>query len=114
MGVLRSTSPCFAGQVGLKGNVGGHTHVVLVFGHGCDSVFVTAKLHVSFSGRLAVHRHVNVDPQWIQGREELRAQNKTEGQAYEFTVKSEVGQQEVSLKFLCAEITGKRNQSLNY
>lgn len=53
---------------------GGRTHVVLVFGHGCYGVFVTAKLHVGFTGRLAVHCHVNVDPQRIQGREELQTQ----------------------------------------
>lgn len=76
--MLRATWPRVSGPVGLRGNVGGRTHVVLVFGHGGYGVFVAAKLHVSFSGRLAVHCHVNVDPQRIQGREELLAQITTQ------------------------------------
>lgn len=41
--------------------------------------------------------------------------NTTEdGRAYEFTVKSHVERQEVSLHFPCAEITDKSNQSFNY
>lgn len=60
----------------------GHTHVVLVFGHGCHSVFMGAKLHICFSSRLAVKSHVNVDPQWIQRREELHTHTRTHKDEY--------------------------------
>ena len=58
----------------------GHTHVVLVFGHGCHSVFMGTKLHICFSSRLAVRSHIDVDSQWIQRREKLQEQRKTDTQ----------------------------------
>ena len=50
--------------------------MVLVFGHGCHSVFMAAKLHIGFSCRLPVRSHIDVDPQWIQRREELQEQRE--------------------------------------
>lgn len=50
--------------------------MILVFGHGCHSVFVGAKLHVCFSGRLPVRSHIDVDPQRIQRGEELHEEER--------------------------------------
>lgn len=51
--------------------MGGPTHVILVFGHGCDCVFVGAELYVCLSSRLAVRSKINVDSHRIQRREKL-------------------------------------------
>lgn len=54
----------------------GRTHVVLVFGHGRHGVLVRAELYVRLPGRLPVGGEVDVDPQRIQGGEELRERER--------------------------------------
>lgn len=62
----------------LRRKVRGRTHVVLVFRHGCNGVFMGTKLHICLSSGLAVKSHINVDPHGIQRREELHTHTHTQ------------------------------------
>lgn len=54
------------------------THVGFVFRHCCHSILMCCKLYICLPSYPAIWADLNMDPHWIQWREELRNANKDE------------------------------------